>query len=109
MARDKSENGAQCCFNKFECRLFISKFSQFVFYLSLSLPFISMTLGQPCCKCCNLSVSVVVNVWFITNGMCMKDNAHVVRTSRNGMSTTWNLCCCWCHSVKVCALAAQPF
>jgi len=26
MALDKSENDAQCCFNKFECRLFISVF-----------------------------------------------------------------------------------
>jgi len=37
MAPDKLENGAQCCFNKFDCRLFISKFVEIAFYLSLSL------------------------------------------------------------------------
>jgi len=36
MAPDKLENGAHCCFNKFGCRLFISKFSQCAFYSSLS-------------------------------------------------------------------------
>jgi len=36
MAPDQLENGTQCCFNKFDCRFFISKFSQFAFYLSLS-------------------------------------------------------------------------
>jgi len=35
------KNDAQCCFNKFDCRLFISKFSPFEFYLSLSLSVIS--------------------------------------------------------------------
>ena len=94
MASCKSENGAQCCFNKFDCRLFISKFSQFAFYLSLWLSCISKSLAQPCCKCCNLSVSVVVNVRFTTNGMCVKNNTHVARTSRNRMSTTWDLYCC---------------
>ena len=37
MVPDKLENGVQCCFNKFDCRLFVSKFSPFAFYLSLSL------------------------------------------------------------------------
>jgi len=36
-APDKLENGDQCCFNKFDCRLYISKFFQFVFYLSYIL------------------------------------------------------------------------
>ena len=49
IAPDKLENGAQCCFNKFDYRLFISKFSQFAFYLSLysqSLQKSSTTLMQ---------------------------------------------------------------
>ena len=41
MAPNNIENGAQSCFNKFDCTLFISKFSQFAFYLSLSLSVIS--------------------------------------------------------------------
>ena len=40
-------------------------------------------------QCCSLSVNVVVNVRFTTNGMCVKSN-----TSRNWMSTTWDLYCC---------------
>jgi len=56
----KLENGAQCCCNKFDCRLFISKFSQFAFYLSHSLSVILKSLAQPCFKCCKLSVSVVL-------------------------------------------------
>jgi len=33
--------------------------------------------------CCNLSVGIVLNVWFTTNGMCAKNNTHmyVARTS----------------------------
>jgi len=77
----------------FFCRLFISTFFQFAFYLPISLSVISTSLAQPCCKCCNLSVSVVLNVRFTTNGMCMKNNTHifVVRTGRNRMSTTCDL------------------
>jgi len=37
MVPDKLENGAQCCFHKFDCRLFISKFVEIAFYLPLSL------------------------------------------------------------------------
>ena len=37
MAPDKLENGVQVCFNKFDCRWLTSKFSQFAFYLALSL------------------------------------------------------------------------
>jgi len=58
MAPDRLETGAQSCCNKFDCRLFISKFSQFAFYLSLSLSVISKILARLCCKWCNLSVSV---------------------------------------------------
>jgi len=54
------------------------------------------------------SVSVVVNVRFTTNGMCVKNNTHVLRTSTNKMSTTWDLFA-WCDSGKLCALAARPF
>jgi len=31
MAPDQLENRAQCCFNKFDCRLFISKFIEIAF------------------------------------------------------------------------------
>ena len=93
MVPEKLENGAQYWFNKFDCRLFISKFSQFEVYLILSLSVISKSLAQPCCKCCNLSVSIVLNVQFTTNGMCVKNHTHVyvVRTSWNRMSTMWDL------------------
>jgi len=94
MATDKLENCAQCCFNKFDCRLFISKFSEIAFYLSLSLSVISKNLTQPWCKCYSLSVRIVLNVRFTTNGMCMMNNTHVARTSRNKMITTWDLHCC---------------
>ena len=89
MATDKLENGVQCCFNKFDCRLFMSKFSQFAFYLSFSLSVISKNLAQLCCKCCNHSVSVVLNVRFATNGMYVKNNTHIYvsQTSRNRMIT----------------------
>jgi len=78
MALDKLENGAQCCFNKFGCRLFIYKFFQFSFYLSLSLSVISKSL------------------------------AHVARTSRSKMSTTWYLYCCLvpqCEVLRTCCSA----
>jgi len=44
-------------------------------------------------QCGSLSASVVVNVRFTTNGMCVKNNANVARTSRNKMKTTCHLCC----------------
>jgi len=109
MEPDKLENGSQCCFNKFDCRLFISKFSQFAFYLSLSHSVISKSLAQPFCKCCSLSVSIVLNVRFTTNGMCVMNNTRVARASRNKISTTWTFIVACCHSGKVCALAALPF
>ena len=94
MATDKLENVVQSCFYKFACRLFISKFSQFAFYLCHSLSIVSKSLVLPCCKRCSLSVNVVVNVRFTTKGMCVKNNTHVSRKSRNKMSTTWDLYCC---------------
>jgi len=61
-------------------------------------------------------ISVVVDVRFITNRMCVKNNTHVARTSRCKMSTTWDLYCCLVRqwealrdSGKLCALAARPF
>ena len=89
VAPDKLENSAQCCFNKFDWRLFISKFSKFALYLPLSLSVILKRLAQPCCKWCNLLVSFVLNVWFTTNGMYVNNNTHiyVVQRSRNRMST----------------------
>ena len=103
------KNGAQCCFNNFDCRLFRSKFSQFAFYLSLLLSVISESLAQPCCKCCNLSASVLLNVQLTTNGMCVKTNTHiyVTRRSRNTMSTTCDLYCCLlpqCEALCTCLL-----
>ena len=43
----------------------------------LSLPVISTSLAQPCCKFCNLWVGVVLNVRFSMNGMCVKNNTHI--------------------------------
>jgi len=108
MATDKLENGAQCCFNRFVWRLFISEFSQFAFYLSLSLSVISKNLAHSFCKCCSLSISVVVNLRFTTNGMCMKNNTHVARTRRNKISKTWDLYCCLvpqCEALRTCCSA----
>jgi len=109
MAPDRLETGAQCCFNKFDCRLFISKFSQFAFYLSFSLSVISKSLAQLSCRCCNHSVSVVLNVRFATNGMYVKNNTHIYvsHRSRNRMSTTWDLYCCLlpqCEALHTCRL-----
>ena len=54
MAPDKLENGVQCCFNKFHCRLFLCKFSQFAFYLSVSTLTHFKNLSQPCYNCFSL-------------------------------------------------------
>ena len=109
MAPNRLETGAQCCFNKSDCRLFISKFSQFAFYLFLTPLVISKNLAQLCCKYCNLSVSVVLNVRFATNRMYVKNNTHIYvsQTSRNRMSTTWDLYCCLlpqcdCEALHIC-------
>jgi len=79
MAPDELENVNQCCFNKFDCRLFVSKFSQFTFHLFLSHSVISKSLAQPFCKCYSLSLSIVLNARFTTNGMCVTE-----------MSGLWN-------------------
>ena len=92
IAPDKLENGPQYCCNKFDCRLFTSKFSQFALYLSLSLSVISKSLAQPCYKHCNLSVSIVLHLRFSTNKCAWRTTPlYVVRTSKNRMSTTWDL------------------
>jgi len=62
-------------FSKFDWRLFISKFFQFPFYLCLPLAVISKSLAQPCCKCCNFSVSIVLNVRFTTD-MDVREEQH---------------------------------
>jgi len=108
MAPDKLENGTQYCFNMSDCRLFISKFSQFAFYLSLSHSVFWKSLVQPFCKCCSLSVSIVWNVRFPTNGKCVMNNTRVVRTSTNKISTTWDLYCCLvpqCEGLRTCCSA----
>ena len=91
------------------CNFYI--FFQFACYLSLSLSVISTNLAQPCFKCCNLSASVVLSVHFTRNGMCVKNNTHIymAETSRNRMSTTGDFYRCYCHRVKLCALAARAF
>ena len=106
MDHDKLENVVQCCFNKFDCRLFISKFSQFSFYFCLSLSIISESLAQPCGKCCSLS-AFVVNVRFTgcawrTTPMC-REQAEI-KWARHGI---FIVACC--HSVKLCALPARRF
>ena len=109
MAPDTLENGAHCCFNKFDFKLFIPVFSV-AFYLSFTLSHFK-SLAQLCCKCCSLPVSVVVNVRITTNGMCVKNNTHVTRTSRNEISTTWDLYCCLvpqCEALRTCC-SAFPF
>jgi len=42
---------------------------------------------------CSLSVSIVLNVRFTTNGICVMNNTRVPRTSRNKISTTCYLYC----------------
>jgi len=108
MAPDKLGNSAQCCFNKFDCGLFISKFSQFAFYLSLSLLVISKSIAQPFCKSCSFSLSIVLNARFPTNGMCMMNNTHVAQISGNKMSKTRDLYCCLvpqCEALHTCCSA----
>ena len=82
--------------------------SQFAFYLSLSHSVISKSLAQPFCKCCSLSVSIVLNVRFTANGICVTTpvwrEQTEIKLARRGIFIV-----AWCHSVKVCALAALPF
>ena len=66
---------------------------------SVCILLVSFTLSHFKNSCLTLlqvlkSLSVVVNVRFVTNGMCVKNNTHVAWTSRNRLSTTWDLYCC---------------
>jgi len=111
MVPDKLENGAQCCFSKFNCRLFISKFSQFAFYLSLSLSVISKiypnfaasvaTTRLVLCWMCDLPRTGCT--WRATPiYMCRKQAE--IEWGRRGISI---VACC--HNVKLCILAAWAF
>jgi len=122
MASDKLQNGAQ---NDMKWRPVDTKMTPNVvlaslnaLYLNLSfcslhftclsLSFISKYLAQHCCKFCSFSVDVVVNMRFTANGMCVKNKTHVAQTSRNKMSTTWNLYCCLvpqCEALRTCCSA----
>jgi len=82
MVPNKLKNGAQCSLNKLVCRLCISTFIQFAFELSLSLSVIPTSLVQPCCKCCKLSVSVLLNVRFTMNKMWVKNNTHICSANK---------------------------
>jgi len=103
------ENSVQCCFCKFDCSLIVCKIFQFACYLPFSLSLISTSLAHACCKCCNLSISVVLIVQFTMKGMRVKNNTHiyVAQTSRNTMSITCDLYCCLlkqCEALRTCHL-----
>jgi len=75
-------------------RLFPSKFFQFAFYLYLTLSVISTSRAQVCCKCCNFSVSVALNVQFTMNGMCVMNNTHIlcgVSKQKDNEHGVWSL------------------
>jgi len=88
------------------------------------------------CYCCNLSGGVALNMWFTTNGMCVKNNpihirgANKQQKSDRGVEALPILTCerlnvmtsvrgewSWhvnsivacCHSAKLCAHAARDF
>ena len=56
--------------------------------------------------CCNLSVGGALNVWFTTNGMCVKNNTTCVeRTSSNRVIAVHDLYCCLlpqCKALRTC-------
>jgi len=61
--------------------------------------------------CCNISGGVALNVWFTTNGMCVKKNTiymwheqAIIEWSHQVISI---VACC--HSTKLCAHTAQDF
>ena len=65
-------------------------------------------LAQPLCRCSSLSVSIVLNVRFTTNGMWVMNNTRVAWTSRHKISTTWDLYCCLvpqCEGLLTCCSA----
>jgi len=57
--------------------------------------------------CWNLSSGVVLNVWFTTNRMCMKNNTiiYVVQASNSKRDCEHDLYCCllpWCEALHTC-------
>ena len=57
--------------------------------------------------CCNLSGGVALIVWFITNGMCVKNNTimYVARTSNNRVISSGDLYSCLlprCEALRTC-------
>jgi len=57
--------------------------------------------------CCNLSGGVALIVWFITNGMCVKNNTiiYVERASNTKRDCEHDLTCCllpWCEALRIC-------
>ena len=60
--------------------------------------------------CCNLSGGVELNVWFATNGMCVKNNTiHICGANKQLIEWSWhvNSIVACCHSAKLCAHAAR--
>jgi len=55
--------------------------------------------------CCNLSVDVVLNVWFTMNGMCAKNKTHMEWKHNNRVVSSGDLYCCLlpqCESLCAC-------
>jgi len=76
---NKLENGAQCSFSVlFAGYLRFLSFHFTCFFHSQSFQQVSRVKETKlCCKYCNLSVSVGLNVWFTTNGMCVKNKTYI--------------------------------
>jgi len=69
-----------------------------------SLQFVVKTRGC----CCNLSVGVVLNVWFTMNRICRKNNTTYMWCEQAIVEYV-NSIVAYCHSVKLCTLATQAF
>ena len=63
--------------------------------------------AQPSCKCCSLSVSIVLNVRFTTNGMCMMNPCGA--NKQNKMITTWDLHCCLVQQLEALRTCCSAF
>jgi len=105
MASDKLENAATCCFSKIDYRLFMS-FFQFALNLCRTLSVIATSLTQPCCKCCTLSLSVVLKVWFTINEMWMKNNTYCMYIWHKRAEREWARClssvACFHSALRTC-------
>ena len=60
-------------------------------------------------KFCNLSGGVALIVWFILNGICVKNNTiiYAARASNSKRDCEHDLCCCllpWCEALRTCRL-----